>query len=172
MTKNILHFGILFIVMVLLQIVCSKILLFDLATPLIFIYFIIRLPMNLSKNWVYTLSFFLGLVVDIFNNTQGMNALACTLMSALRQPVFNIYMPREDDMSNPIPSIQSLGTGVYLKYMITLVVIFCLFIFMIQSFTFSNVALTLLRALCSSVLTIVILFGIDSLMSTRREKRL
>ena len=118
MTKNIIHFTVLFIVMVLLQIICSKILLFDLATPLVYIYFIIRLPINLSKNWLYTLSFLLGLVVDIFNNTHGMNALACTLMSATRGHVFNAYMGRDDDMSNPIPSIASLGTGVYLKYMI------------------------------------------------------
>jgi hypothetical protein len=81
-------------------------------------------------------------------------------------------MGRDDDMSNPIPSIASLGTGVYLKYMITMVLIFCILIFMIQSFTFSNVGLTALRALCSAALTIVVLFGIDSLLSTRREKRL
>lgn len=172
MTKNVIHFTLLFIAMVLVQIICSKILLFDLATPLVFIYFIIRLPINLSKNWVYTLSFLLGLVVDIFNNTHGMNALACTLMSATRTHVFNAYVGRDDDISNPIPSIASLGTGVYLKYMITMVLIFCIFIFMIQSFTFSNVGLTALRALCSAALTILILFGIDSLLSTRREKRL
>jgi hypothetical protein len=172
MTKTVLQFIVLFIILVLAQVICSKIILFNVAMPIIFIYLILRLPINMSTNWTLTIAFLLGLIIDIFGNTQGMNALACTLMGAMRHPVFNAYMSREDDMSNPIPSIESLGIGVYMKYMSTMVLIYCIMIFFIQAFTLHNILLTIARIAASSLLTIILLFGLDSLASTRREKRL
>jgi hypothetical protein len=158
--------------MVLVQVICNRICLFNVAVPLVFIFFILRLPVNLSTNWVLTLSFVIGLIVDIFSNTQGMNALSCTILGGLRKPIFSLYCPREDDMSNPIPSINSLGVGVFVKYVFTMTMLFCVLTFVIQSFTFFNFQLTLLRIVCSGVLTSVLIFGFDSLTSAHREKRL
>lgn len=76
MTKSIVQFSLLFVILVLAQaIVFNNICLFNVAVPFVFIYFIISLPITLSTNWVLTLSFLAGLSVDIFANTQGMNAL-------------------------------------------------------------------------------------------------
>ena len=119
-----------------------------------------------------TIGFVFGLVIDVFNNTQGMNALSCTLLAALRRPVFNLYVPRDDDMGYLLPSIASLGISVYAKYMSTLVLFYCCALFMIQAFTLHDLPLTLLRIVASSVLSVVLLLAIDSLFSTRREKRL
>ncbi len=172
MTKTIIHFVLLFLAMVFVQLICNRICLFNVAVPLVFIYFIIRLPLSLSTNWVITLSFLLGLTIDIFSNTLGISALACTLIGALRKPTISLFFPREDEMSNPIPSIRTLGAGNYLKYMIALTFIYCTLIFLIQAFTFYDFKLTVLRILGSTLLTSVILFGFDSLATTRREKRL
>ena len=84
MTKTVIQFIALFAVLLLAQVICSKIVLFNVAMPVIFIYLIMRLPINLHINWTLTIAFLLGLVVDIFNNTQGMNALACTLLATMR----------------------------------------------------------------------------------------
>ena len=54
--KTILHFTILAIVLILAQAVCNKILLFGVAMPVIFIYWILRLPINLHLNWVLTMA--------------------------------------------------------------------------------------------------------------------
>ena len=80
MTRNVLQFATLFIVMVIAQAICSKICLFNIAVPVIFIYFIFRLPINIGINWMMTIGFILGLTIDIFNNTQGMNALSLSLI--------------------------------------------------------------------------------------------
>lgn len=101
-----------------------------------------------------------------------MHALACVVMAAFRHSVFNAFVPREADMSNPLPSTDSLGVGVYLKYLSTLTVVYCLLIFFVQAFTLRDVTLTLLRVAASSVLSIAMMLGIDSLVTTRREKRL
>ena len=172
MTKTIIQFIALFLALIVLQLVCNKIVLFNIAMPVVFIYLILRLPVNLHGGWVLTIAFFTGLLIDIFNNTPGMNSLACTIMAAVRRPVFNAYVSRENDMNFPIPSVDSMGVGDYLKYMATLVTIYCTLIFLIQAFTLHNILLTLARIAASSALSIIIIFGLDTLVSTRREKRL
>lgn len=172
MNKTIVQLIVLFIVLVLAQVVCYKILLFNVAIPLVFIYLILRLPVNWNLNINLTIAFVMGLLVDITCNTPGMNALCCTLLAAVRYPVFALYVSREDDMSNPVPSVDTLGFGVYFKYMATMTVIFCTLLFFIQAFTIRNWPLTVMRIAASSLLTIILLLAIDSLVSTRREKRL
>ena len=172
MTKTVIQFIVLFVAIILLQLVCNKIVLWGIAMPVVFIYLILRLPVNLHDGWVLTIAFFTGLLLDIFNNTPGMNALACTIMAMMRRPVFNLFVSRENDMNIPIPSVDSMGVGDYFKYMATLVTLYCALIFMIQAFSLHNIGLTLARIAGSSVLSIIIIFGLDSLVSTRREKRL
>lgn len=172
MTKTVLQLSLLFVVLVLVQVMCYKILLFGVAVPLVFIYLIMRLPVTWHMNITLTIAFVMGLIVDVFNNTPGMNALCCTLLAAFREPVFALFVPRENEMNNPIPCVDTLGFGSYLKYMSTLVVIFSAMIFLVQAFTLHNWPLTLLRIGASSLLTITLLLALDSLVSTRREKRL
>ena len=172
MTKTIIQFVVLFLALIVLQLVCNKIVLFNIAMPVVFIYLILRLPVNLHGGWVLTIAFFSGLIIDIFNNTLGMNALACTLMAAVRRPVFNLFVSRENDMNIPIPSVDSMGVGDYFKYMASLVTFYCALIFLIQAFSLYDIMLTLAHITGSSALSIIIVFGLDSLVSTRREKRL
>ncbi len=172
MTKTVIQFIVLFLALVVLQLVCNKIVLFNIAMPVVFIYLILRLPVNLHSGWVLTVAFFSGLLMDIFTNTPGMNSLACTMMAAVRRPVFNLFVSRENDMNIPIPSVDSMGIGDYFKYMATLMTIYCALIFLIQAFSLHNIVLTLARIAGSSILSIIIIFGLDSLVSTRREKRL
>ena len=172
MTKTVIQFVVLFLALLVVQLVCNKIVLFNIAMPVVFIYLILRLPVNLHGGWVLTIAFFSGLIIDIFDNTPGMNALACTLMAAVRRPVFNMFVSRENDMNIPIPSVDSMGIGDYFKYMATLVTLYCSLIFLIQAFSLHDIVLTLARIAASSALSIMIIFALDSLVSTRREKRL
>lgn len=169
MSKEILKYLLLFIVLVVAQVVVfNHLCLFNVAVPLVFIYFIIKLPVDLSVNWVMTFSFLLGLIIDIFSNTQGMNALSCTVIAAIRLPVLRLYFPREDDMSNPEPSLRTLGPGVYMKYIITVIAIYCTLFFVIEAFTFYNWLLMLIRIAASTLLTFVVILAVDSLTSPRR----
>lgn len=173
MSKTTLQFILLGVILVLAQvIVFNHICLFNVAVPLVFIYLIVRLPITLSVNWTLTIAFALGLIVDVFSDTYGMNALACTILAMLRKPVIRLYVPREEDLTRPEPSMLSLGMAVYLKYLLTMTLIYCTFIFVIEAFTFFNPLQLVLRIICSTILSLVIMLGIDSLMTPRSEKRL
>lgn len=173
MSKTIIHFFFLFIIMVLAQVIIfNNLCLFNVAVPMVFIYFIIKLPVTLSTKWTLTLSFIIGLLVDIFSNTHGMNAFACTIIAMMRRNILRLYFPREDDLTNPEPSIRSLGVGVYAKYLLSIVLLYCTLIFLIESFSVFNLGLLILRIITSSLLSFLLIIGIDSLTIRRREKRL
>ena len=121
MSKTALKFILLGVILVLAQVVVfNHICLFNVAVPLVFIYLILRLPITLSLNWLLTSIFFLGLTVDIFSDTYGMNTLACTVLAMCRRPILRLYVPREEDLTRPEPSMYSLGTATYLKYLLTM----------------------------------------------------
>ncbi|MDE6860860.1 MAG: rod shape-determining protein MreD [Duncaniella sp.] len=173
MNKTTLQFLLLGIILVLAQvIVFNHICLFNVAVPMVFFYLIIRLPITLSTNWLLTIGFFLGLIVDIFSDTYGMNALACTIEAMLRRPILRLYVPREEDLTRPEPSMYSLGTATYLKYILTMTLLYCTLVFLIEAFTFFNPIQLVLRIVFSTILSMILMLGIDSLMTPRSEKRL
>ncbi|MGL5732100.1 MAG: rod shape-determining protein MreD, partial [Bacteroidales bacterium] len=47
------------------------------ATPYLYVYFLMTLPRELSKNMQLTIGLLMGLGLDIFSNTLGMNMTAC-----------------------------------------------------------------------------------------------
>lgn len=168
MTKTILQFSIMFVVLVLAQgIIFNNICLFDVAVPFVFIYFIIHLPVTLSTNWLLTVSFLAGLSVDIFANTAGMNALACTIIAMSRRTVLHLYFPREDELTIPEPSMRSLGLDVYMKYLFTIVLMYCIIIYLIEAFSIFDITRLLMRIGASTLLTFVLLLAIDSAVSRK-----
>ncbi|ROS97338.1 rod shape-determining protein MreD [Duncaniella muris] len=173
MSKTVLQFILLGFILVLAQvIVFNHICLFNVAVPLVFIYLLVRLPITLSVNWMLTIGFFLGLTVDIFSDTYGMNTLACTIEAMMRKPILRLYVPREEDLTRPEPSMYSLGTATYLKYLLTLTLLYCSLIFLIEAFTFFNPVRLLLRIVFSTILSMALMIGIDSFMTPQSEKRL
>lgn len=173
MSKTSIQFILLAIVLVILQvIVFNRICLWGYAVPFAFLYILLRLPLKLSMNWVLTIGFFLGLTVDIFSDTQGMNALACTISASLLHPVLKLYYPREEDISDQSPSIRTLGFPVFAKFTLTISLIYCILIFVIEAFTFFNVIRILVSIASSTILTSAVLLAIDSLTYRTNEKRL
>lgn len=173
MSKSLLVALAQFILLGLIQVlICNNISILNIATPFIFIYPIIRLPLSLHRNWAMTAGFFAGLIIDIFSDTQGMNALACTILAVCRQPAVKLYVTHDDEIAEPVPSTRSLGPGAYLKYLLTLTFLYCLMITFIESFTLHNILVSGYRVIGCTLLTFVILLGVDALVNAKHEKRL
>ena len=159
MNRMVLTYILLFVLLVLLQVtVLNDISLFGYATPFLYIYFILRLPSLMSANWVMSIAFLMGLIVDIFSNTPGMNALAATTIAFVRKPVLALVLPRSD-----VPSISSLGLGHFIGYSFLMVVLFCVLIFVIEAFTFFSPLTLILRFSSSAVFTFLLVLAADCL---------
>lgn len=173
MSNNWLQYTVLFITLVLAQVlICNHVVLFHTAVPLIFIYFIVRLPLSMSLNWQFTLAFLLGFIIDIFSDTPGVNSLSCLILAAVRKPVFYAYVQRDDKVKDIVPTIGRLGPWTYIKYLFSLTLIYCLCCFGIEYFSFADVKQIAVDASSSALFTFTLLLGVDSLMTSKREKRL
>ena len=74
----------MFVVLLLVQVlILNHIHLFQIATPLLYVYFVLTFSMDTPKWVVLTSSFGLGLLIDIFANTAGMAAGCMTLIAML-----------------------------------------------------------------------------------------
>ena len=77
-----------FVVLVLIQaLILNNIHFLRIATPFLYLYFIIKMPVGTSRDLVVLFSFLIGLVIDMFSNTPGMHAAACTLAGFIREPL-------------------------------------------------------------------------------------
>lgn len=164
----------MFIVLVLVQaVIFNHIALYSVGLAFLFIYFIIKLPLNLSGAKVIFLSFLIGFVIDIFQDTPGINALACTCLGGARRTVIRLYVPREEDLVRAVPSIRTLGPALFARYAATMTLIYCILLFTIEAFTFFNPAIMAMRIVASTLLTTLLIMAADSLsLPSGSEKRL
>lgn len=168
-----IRYLIAFILLVPLQaLVFDHMVLFNVAVPFVFIYLIVMLPVTMSTNLSVLLGFLAGFAMDLFADTPGLNALSCTILSFVRKPVFHLYMTMDDDLAGRTPSSQTMGSGSFLKYLLTLTVVFCSLIFIIEAFQLFIPGLMLTRIVASTTYTFLLLYTLDSLLIRRREKRL
>ena len=158
-----------FIFLVLLQAtVLNDIALFGYATPLLYICLILKLPSLMKTNWVMTVAFFMGLAVDIFSNTPGMNAFAATTMAFMRKSVMTLVLPRSDDAVSVIPSMTTFGVEHFIGYTFFTVFPFCLVLFVVDAFTFFNPVTLVLRFLSSTLLTFVLILAVDCIKPAKK----
>lgn len=162
-----------FIFLVLLQAtVFNDIALFGYATPLLYIIFILKLPSLMNTNAVMTVAFVMGLLVDIFSNTPGMNAFAATTVAFLRKPVMSLVLPRSDEVVSVVPSMTAFGTNHFIGYTFFMVLFFCFVLFVIDAFSFFNPWTLILRFFFSTLLTFALILAVDCLTLNKNEQRL
>lgn len=165
MSKSVVSYSLLFVILVLIQaLLMNHIVLFNCAVCFIFIYFLVKLPINLSTNLLLTLGFLIGLAVDILSDTPGLNSLCCTVLALLKRPVFFAYMQHDDHNRNISPSIGSMGIFNFSKYLFSLTAIYCLLDFFVEFVECTNIADILTKAAASTLFTFLVILAIDSLV--------
>ena len=135
--------------------------LFNVATPLVYVYFILLFPRN-QQHWVsILLAFFFGLILDSFSNTPGETSFALTLTAFLQPYFVGLYLER-DNSDNTSPSMSKMGFVKYSTYVLLLTFIFCFTLFTLEAFSFFNWSQWILCILGSWSVTSVIIIAIDS----------
>ncbi len=150
-----------FVVFLLAQILLlSKIHLFHYATPFLFIYFIMQFPKSYSRIGLLLWGFFMGLFVDISNNTPGVTACALTIV-AFVQPYLLEYFAPNDTYDIELPSIRTMTTQRFFRYAIAMTGLFCVLFFTFEVFNLYNFVDWLLRVILSTALTIIFILVLE-----------
>lgn len=151
----------LFTVFLLAQVlVLGRIHLFQCATPLLYVYFTVSFPRGTAKWSILLWNFFLGLLIDIFSNTPGMAAASLTAIAAIQPYYLELFVPRDssDDLQ---PALSTIGPMKYSYYVIPLVVLYCLFFYTLEMFSFANLLFWAVCVVSSSLLTLILIFAFE-----------
>jgi len=152
----------LFILLVFLQVwLFGNIHLFGFATPLLYIYFLIKLPINMNRNTVVGLSALLGFIIDIFSGTLGLTMLVMVIVGFLRYYLLKLFAPR-DVFDDSMPSFSTLGKLMFIRYAGVISFIHILLLYLIESFSLFTPLPLFLRVISSFTLTILLIFAFES----------
>lgn len=163
------YYIVLATILILLQVtILSNVALWGIATPFLFIYFIMKLPVSMPSNKVMTISFIVGLVIDMFFSTPGVYALSSVITAFMRKPYITLVLQHEDDYGNMYPSIKSLGLAPFTVYAVITSFTFSLTVFMIQSFSLYNPLYLVLKIVTSTIFTYILIMSAEYILKEKR----
>ncbi len=137
--------------------------------PFLYVYFILLLPFATPKWMLLLASFAIGLGIDLFTNTIGLNAAACLIMAFARPFVITRISSGPESLIGDTPSLRNQGMSWFLYYTITLVFIQHFSLFYLEIFRFSEFLSTLARVILSSAFTILLILISEYLFFSREK---
>ncbi len=130
------------------------------ATPFVYIYFLLVLNKDVNRHILMLIGFCLGLVIDIFSNTPGINAAASTLLAFLRPYLLSLFVVR-NDVDNLKPNVRFMGIGRFSLYVLVAALIHHLALNLIETFSLFDWKTLLLKTVYSVLLTYVCMMIIE-----------
>jgi rod shape-determining protein MreD len=162
MINSIIRYGIIFIILILLQVLFFNNIQFSgYVNPYVYVMFILLLPIEFPSWLMLLIAFFTGFAIDTFSGTPGMHSGATVLAGFIRPSVLRIISPREGYEPGASPSMLIYGVRWFLLYTSIIVTAHHLILFFFEVFRFTDFFRTLLRAILSSAFTIAFVLLIE-----------
>ena len=127
------------------------------VTP--FVYFILIFVLSVMFNPILSIfvALILGLVIHMLYDTYGLHASAAVSIAMFRYYFTGFILPRDGFDTSSSLTVQNVGLGKYLVYIGVLSVIYHLWFFSLEAFTFDMFFLRLTQAFVSSVVAVVVI---------------
>ena len=172
MIINIIRYIIQFALLVVVQVlIINNIQLGGFINPFIYVLFILTLPFDTPGWLLLLLAFLLGLSVDMFMDTMGMNAAATVFMAFCRPLLLKVMAPRDGYEPETTPSITDMGFQWFIIYGSILIFLHHLVLFFIESGRLNEVFFTLLKTFISFILSTTLIIIIQYLFSPGSRQR-
>ena len=162
MINSILRFGLIFILLVLLQVLLFNNIQFSgYVNPYVYILFILLLPIDVPSWLLLILSFVTGLIIDFFSGSPGMHTSATVLAGFVRPYILRIVSPRDGYESGSDPSMLNYGFRWFFFYALLVVLVHHTALFYLEVFRFEEFFRTMLRVLLSSIFSMTFILLIE-----------
>ena len=159
--NSIVKYVLQFIVLILLQVLVVDQISLGYASqfiiPSVYFLFVLMLPLTVSNGALMLVAFFIGMMVDVFKSTPGMHASTMVLLGYFRPYLLKFIEPREGFDVLKTPSIYSMRKSVYLGYLSLASIVFHLWYFTLEVMRFSDFHIILLKTLCSSIISVLLI---------------
>ena len=162
MINSILRFGLIFIVLILLQVLLFNNIQFSgYVNPYVYIMFILLLPVEIPSWLLLLLSFATGLIIDFFSGSPGMHASATVLIGFVRPYILRIVSPKDGYEPGSDPSMLIYGFRWFFSYALLMVLIHHTTLFYLEVFRLSEFFRTMLRVLLSTLFSMTFILLIE-----------
>ena len=162
MINSILRFGLIFILLILLQLLLFNNIQFSgYVNPYVYILFILLLPIDVPSWLLLILSFVTGLIIDFFSGSPGMHTSATVLAGFVRPYILRIVSPRDGYESGSDPSMLNYGFRWFFFYALLVVLVHHTALFYLEVFRFAEFFRTMLRVLLSSIFSMTFILLIE-----------
>ena len=165
-TKYIIQLLIIFFIQI---VVLNNVTLFNSVHPYLYLIFIFMLPMNLSISWVLLISFFIGLVIDIFSYTYGIHAMSSVLIGYIRPYLLKAFFRDESTELLFEPHYKTLGIRNFLIYITVLTFIHHFILLIVEAFGFYDFLYTIFKITINTVLSFIVILLYDLIAVSKKE---
>ena len=143
---------------------------YNLAVPFLYILFILLLPFGIPNFLLFVLAFCTGLTVDLFYDTAGINAAACSVLALVRVLFISITVERQGFENESEPRLGIMGFRWFFFYSMFLTLFHHTTLFLLETFSFATLNYTLLRIVLSSTLTIFLILVAEFIFYRKKER--
>ncbi|GAB2779898.1 rod shape-determining protein MreD [Salinimicrobium soli] len=146
-----------FILLLLLQVLLlNNINFMGYINPYLYVLFLILYPFNGNQTLFLLLSFLLGLGVDVFEDSGGINAAACLVVAYIRPVLLRFSFGVSYDYQTI--KFSSTQPGSRISYIAIMVFVHHFVLFLLEFFNFAHFLLLLKKTLFSGLFTIILVF--------------
>lgn len=168
-----LPYLLLFIVVILFQVFFFDNLSISIyLNPLVYIAFILLLPLDILPVVLLLAGFVTGVVMDYLMGAAGVNTIATLFIAFVRPTVLNILYNRDDIKDGGVPSAERLGNNVFWSYLAIMVVTHHLIFFSLETLSWTHIARILLCTAFSSAVSILFVWLIARLFTAKLPSRI
>jgi rod shape-determining protein MreD len=151
---NIISYIAFFILFVLLQIVFFRnIVLFDYALCFLYIGYLIIFPFDIKPTRLMLVGFALGIMIDTFYDTVGINAFVCVLVAFIRPYILQTLTPGGGYDNQTEISVSSMGFLWFFKYATLMILIHHFVFFLLEAWSLKHILEVFIRTFFSSIFT-------------------
>ena len=144
-----------FVILVFLQVlILNNINFAGYINPYLYVLFILLYPFTGNQSLFLFLSFLLGLTVDIFEDSGGINAAACLLAAFVRPNLLRFSFGISYDHQNI--RLSATPFGAKLSYIFLMVLIHHFVLFSLEMFSPNHILLILKKTFFSSIFTVTL----------------
>jgi len=157
MNRENINSALLFIGLILLQvIILNNINFLGYINPFFYILFIFLYPVRKDDASILIVSFFLGLIIDMFTDSGGINAAATLFAAFIRIPVLQSVIGKKDIDSSTM-NIFKLPFPKLFLYVVIITVVHHFLVFGLEYFKWSKFGTILLNTVLTSIFTIILI---------------
>ena len=148
----------------------NRISLFGYVTPLFYIWMIARFDSTMSRSSTLLWAFFLGLLIDIFSGTPGLNAASATLLAMCQPGLVKLFvaLDRHDVF---MPNSVSMGGRPFAGYIFLVILLHHTFYYILLSIPLGDWQVLALKVVFSSMLTFIMMLVAEYSFAESGPKR-